>query len=478
MAGRLLADMRRWSPVVVAMLALAIGYAHWLAATRPIDDPDVWWVAAVGRDFLARGQIPHENYYSFIEPHHPWVMHEWLAALPFHLGLRALGPRFFPLLTLIFCAILIALVLSMTLGRTRRFEIGLAFAMLAIGFCAVVRPTPRVTQLALLFPLLLCALAFRPRFTWKMLLGAVLVEWLWANTHGSFPLGVVLLGVGALDQAVDRSRRLYATALAAAATLANPYGLALHRLVWEYFTAKSPTFERINHYIDEFSPVWRHPNSSEIFSLFLLLAVTLAALAKRRHLARSGLALVLIAMAVLHERHIMLAGAISCVLLPRIFDEELDEELAKPRRRAVGLLVAPALLLGLVTFGVLAHRRGPLDWMAEPELVRLGALLPPDAHAFVTFSGSSLVLYHQSQRGVRIYLDPRNDCYSAQTIDDGAALSSWRLVDQPMRDFLSRYDSEYALVPSNSRVARELAEDERWPEVASDGGWRLFHHKG
>jgi hypothetical protein len=471
---RLLAYVRRWSPLMVAPLVLLIGFTFWVAATRPIRDPDVWWVAAVGRDFLARGQLPHENYYSFVEPHHPWVMHEWLTALPFHLGLDALGPGFFALLTLVSCALKVALLLYMTIGRTRRIEVGLLFAALGVCCLPVAHPTPRVTQLALLFPLLLCAIAFRPRFTWKTLLAATLIECLWANTHGSFPVGVVLLGVSAIDQPVDRARRILAVALAAAVTLINPYGLALHRLVWDYFTAKSPTFDRINHYVVEFSPIWRYPDPAEIAGLVLVVLLTLAAVHKRRHLARCGLALVLVAMAVLHIRHVMLAGSIVCVLLPGVFDEES----VKPRLRMVTLMVAPALLVALVAFGVTAHRRGPLAWLHEPEVVRLGAMLPADARAYVAFSGSSVVLYHQSQRGVRIYLDPRNDCYSAPTLDTIYGLSDSAFPDRDKAlDLLSRTGSQYALVPSASRLAQTLTGEAQWPLVASDGAWRLFRHQ-
>jgi hypothetical protein len=470
-AERLSIAWRDLTPVFVALFCAVIVFVHWLAATHSIVDPDVWWVAAAGRDFLAHGRIPRENYYSFIEPHHPWVMHEWLPALPYYAGLRALGPGFFALVTVVSSALLVALILYMTLGRTRRFAVGFWLAALALSCFTFV--TPRVTQLAVLFPLLLCALAFRPRFGKGALAGVVLVEWLWANTHGSFPLGVALLVVAVLDEPADRSRRVAAVALAAAATLVNPYGLRLHGLVWGYFSAQSPTFERINHWIREFAPLWRHPEPTELFGLAVVLVLTLVAAARGRRLARAGLALALIAMAVMHERHAALAGTLICVLLPRAFDEERPT----PRTRAVALMVAPAFLFGLIAFGVTAHRRAPLDWIGEPELVRLGARLPPDARAFVTFSGSSLVLYHQAERGVRIYTDPRNDCYSAPALDAGFALSAERLGRARIDELLSRYHSEYALVPAGEPIADELAQDQRWPLLAADGGWRLFQRR-
>ncbi len=472
-AERLLAAARNLLPLMVALLVAAIVVLHWLAATHRVADVDVWWVAAVGRDFVARGHVPSENYYSFIEPHHPWVMHEWLPALPFYAGLRVLGPAFFALLTTVATAAVVALLLFMTIGRTRRFEVGFGLALLAVGCFTVV--TPRVTWLAVLFPLLLCALAFRPRFGHAALAGTVVIEWLWANTHGSFPIGVALLAVATVDAAADRRRRLAATLLAAAVTLVNPYGLGLHRLVWSYFAGKDPTFALIHHWISEFAPLWRHPDLLEVVGIVVTLGLTVVAAWRGRRRARCALAFVLIAMAVLHQRHVPLAGSIVCVLLASAYDEERE----RPRVGTVALMVVPALVIGLVAFGVTAHRRVALDWLSEPELVRLGAKLPPGARAFVTFSGSSLVLYHEAERGVRIYTDPRNDCYSAPTLEAGFSLSKDApLGPQRTRELLSRYGSEYALVPAEDPVARELAADQRWPLIAADGGWRLYRHQG
>ena len=38
------------------------------AAVRPIDDADVWWIAAAGRDALVRWAAPFSNHYSFTAP--------------------------------------------------------------------------------------------------------------------------------------------------------------------------------------------------------------------------------------------------------------------------------------------------------------------------------------------------------------------------------------------------------------------------
>ena len=59
------------------MLTLACAAAA-VIVRSPIGDPDVWWVAAAGREMLRTGGVLRHNLFSFTEPDHAWLMHEWL----------------------------------------------------------------------------------------------------------------------------------------------------------------------------------------------------------------------------------------------------------------------------------------------------------------------------------------------------------------------------------------------------------------
>jgi hypothetical protein len=83
--------------VVVAVVLVA---ATVLAAIKPVTDPDVWWVAAAGREILAHHAVPTENLFSFVDPSHPWVMHEWLFGPAYALALERFGPAAFGAITL------------------------------------------------------------------------------------------------------------------------------------------------------------------------------------------------------------------------------------------------------------------------------------------------------------------------------------------------------------------------------------------
>ena len=82
----------RWGTGVVLSVAMGLGL---VAGLYELHDPDVWWVAAAGRERLLHGALPTTNLFSFTDPSHPWVMHEWLLAVPYAWMLGRLGPPAF-----------------------------------------------------------------------------------------------------------------------------------------------------------------------------------------------------------------------------------------------------------------------------------------------------------------------------------------------------------------------------------------------
>ncbi len=59
--------------VVAAVLTVTL-----LLAWHPLEDLDIWFHLRAGTDQLAHGPLPAVNQYSFTEPRHPWLNHEWL----------------------------------------------------------------------------------------------------------------------------------------------------------------------------------------------------------------------------------------------------------------------------------------------------------------------------------------------------------------------------------------------------------------
>jgi tetratricopeptide (TPR) repeat protein len=67
-----------------ALTALVVMVTAGLLAWHPLEDLDIWFHDRAGADFLATGPLPAQNHYSFTEPTHAWLNHEWLFQLLAH----------------------------------------------------------------------------------------------------------------------------------------------------------------------------------------------------------------------------------------------------------------------------------------------------------------------------------------------------------------------------------------------------------
>ncbi len=419
--------------LVAALYATA---AVTVAAT-PLIDPDVWWVAAAGREMFANGRVPTQNVFSFVEPAHAWLMHEWLLGPPYAWALEHAGPCAFVAIALVALAADLAIVLAATLGRSRHVVAGLFMAFCAVGGFGSRFLSARPTGLALVFPMAIALLAFAPRFPVASVAAAAAIELVWTNAHGSFPLGIVLLALAAFDQKTDRAHRVAAVAAAAGVTGINPYGTALYGFVWNYFRGQDGIYREIHAHIVEFGTLvsaWGGtvgPANVAAFAVFLVLA--LFALLDRRHRLRAAFCVAMLILSSRQVRHLELAGLLTCFLLVPFVDD-LAERWRLPgiesrawRWRAAAVILVPACALGIGLFAYEHRHRSPEGWVSQgPDLVASIGEVPGGARLYAPFQWAGLAIWYGFPRGIEVFFDPRNDCYSAESFrefDAGAAFA-------------------------------------------------------
>jgi hypothetical protein len=454
------------------------------AAVRPICEPDVWWVAAAGRELLRTHAVPTQNLFSFVEPAHPWVMHEWLFGPLYALGLEYGGPAFFAAIALLAFAAQVALVLAGTVGRARHPTAGLLLAFVALLCFGSRFLSARPTGVALLLPLAMTMLAFAPAFGARSAVLAVGVELTWANAHGSFPLGVVLLLAGALEQRRDRRRRLAASAAAALVTMVNPYGWALYRFVWDYARGTDGIYRAIHAHIEEFGNVVREWGATvrplDALGLVLVGALAIGATLRPSHRVRGFLCLGLLAAACVHARHVELAGLIGCLLLVPVADDcvaawGLPAPAADWPRSATRLVLASTVSLGVAAFVLAAVSRSPERWIAPeaPPLALIDAV-PDGAHVVAPFAWSGMIIWYGFPRSVRVFYDSRNDCYSAGTFETFLAFDAAHSHPERAREGLDSWGADAVLVSQRGPLARHLDHERDWVLAASTDSWRLY----
>jgi hypothetical protein len=465
------------------------------AAVRPVDDPDVWWMAAAGRDFLATGRMPTHNGYSFAEPGHPWVMHEWLHAPLYAWGLDRFGPSFFALVAALLGVATFALVCASTIGRARHpLGATLLGVVTVIAFGKrFLTARPSSTSLALLA--LFVAIAFGRRFGWKHLVAASAVELVWANAHGSFPMGIALLLMRAAieQESLTRVRVILAAVVAGAATFVNPYGSALHALVLAYLVGdRGGTFSAIHAHIAEFRPIWRDIGGvvgvPEWAGLSSMAALTLAAMADRRHRLRALFCTGLLGLAISHVRHVEQFGIVSAMLLAPYVDDRFGAWGARPlahSERPPGLrsafAVVPGLAIALLLHVAARRARSATDWidasLGGSDLPDLVAELPEGARTYVPFRSAGLVIWLGSPRAIAILIDPRNDCYGRDALEEGFRLSDRDLRASEASSILDRWGVDHVLVPPEEPLGGLLRGAEGWAAVSQRGSWSSFARK-
>jgi hypothetical protein len=252
----------------------------------PVANNDIWIHLTTGRYLLQHGHLPATDPYSYTAADHPYVAHEWLAAVLFRLSYDAAGVAGM----IIFKALLVAATCVLLLLAARRLHGRLAVFLPTLT-AALYIASPRFVERPHVFSYLLTALylwvllTFRENSDWRWLWVIPPAQILWANLHGGWVVGIALVAVFALGEGIAyaRGRWLEGTreqaptacnvvllsALLPAcvvATLVNPYGARLLRFPFEL---ESLGFVRESNF--EWHPSY-HPsfNTTTMFALYLL----------------------------------------------------------------------------------------------------------------------------------------------------------------------------------------------------------------
>ena len=169
-------------------------------------DPDMWWHLKVGQDLLA-GIFPYRDIYTWSMPAYPWVDHEWLTDVLIYVvqhtfGLVGLGLVFIGVTVSAYMlaartGALIHQQLSpdAALSNSASWRLGAVVAIVGV-FINLEIIGARAQMISLL------GFSAVTYWIWQYLTGErkslwifVPVFWLWANLHGGFTLGLMVVGL-------------------------------------------------------------------------------------------------------------------------------------------------------------------------------------------------------------------------------------------------------------------------------------------
>jgi hypothetical protein len=434
----------------VGVLLVAVGA---LVSSAPLSDSSFFTHLATGRIIWDGGGFPHHDPYTFTAAGEPWVVQSWLASVLYAgledlLGLQAVRL----LLAATGGAITAALWALTRPAGTLTGRLLVALPALAVGLDGW-SERPLLFGLACLGAALLAAEGhLDPRWLLP-------VTWVWANVHGSWPLGVVALGLLALGRRLDggdpavelRSLAWMAGGLALA--IANPYGPRLLAFPIELLGRREALAE-----LQEWQPPTFGRPSEQFF--LLLVAVAVLALVKRRSW-RAALPLVVFVVAAATGARNVLPAAL--VLVPgAAWGLAGFGSIAADRpHRLAGRLAALGGVVGALTV-LVAVTGEPLQEGAYPvaadRWLRDNGLSPVD-HRVVAREVVGNWWELRDGPTQHVFIDDRIEVVPLAVVLDHAALLDG---DEGWQAILARYGAEAVLWEADAPLAAELADDPAW----------------
>lgn len=259
---------RLWAFLAVALPTLA-------ALIASLSSVDLAYQLRAGAEVLDGRGIPTVDTWTFTAAGTPWVDQQWGAQVLLALVYRAAGWTGLVVLR----AALVAAIFGCLFEIGRRRGLGLrraAWLTLAafVIAAAALGLRPQIMGMALfaLTLLLVSDRSLHPGRLWAI----PLIVLIWANVHGSFFLGPLVVGLAWLEDLHDRmdrpNRTLLVAAIAAAAACVTPSGPA----VWAYAIGLS-TNPQVTARISEWQPTSFHDLPGIVFFGSVLGVVALLA---------------------------------------------------------------------------------------------------------------------------------------------------------------------------------------------------------
>jgi hypothetical protein len=300
---------------------------------------------------------------------------------------------------------------------------------------------------------------------------------LWANVHASVILApcsaLLAAGAGAFARrGIDAEvrRALGVAGLAAAATLATPYGVRL----WSYAFGLAFGANPARAHLD----VWR-PLSFDIAGSVtavlpgLLILLCCGVVAKRRYAAELAIAALCFALTLLHARYAMFLVVAWAPLIARSLENRTALGAVAGRRPAAPVfalvpLAIYALFAAVPVLRVPAEGRGP--WQAAAALASEQHL---QGNAYAPYVWAAYL--HERGLPLRLLIDAHGDPFPRDVWDDHLALQD---LHPNWRDVLSRRQIGVVILPVDAPLAQALLGEPAWRRMGERSGIVAFARRG
>lgn len=464
-------------PTAATAVGMLFVLAGVLLGFRSLVDNSFFTHLQTGRLILSDGFFSNDPYTFTSASSDEWVVQSWFASIVYAVLERVGGGVAIQIVRAITTGALawLAWDLSSSVGsESPEHDSGTTtiLARLAAVVPAVLVGIIAWSERPLIFSLVFLALTLRTanRDVSPKPLAVVGLLWIWM--HGSFPLGVALLGALAVGARLDGRRPVRELKALGWLTLgivvggaANPFGL---KLLW-FPIALLQRGEVLGH-IREWKPL--HP-SYHIAQLFLVgAALMLVALVRLRSFRAAAAGLLFLVAAVMSIRNITVATIVFIPIIAEGFrgvgatpDSRRSEWTEKTTvLAAVGIVfISLASIFTQPTWNVERYPIDALDWLETENILDTD---DPVRFAHPDYVGNFIELRYDAK--VPTYIDDRYEFHSLELVNDYLSLF---FAEDDWEAALDRYDIDIVLWEENTSLADALEDNPSWDLIHEEGDW-------
>ena len=437
----------------------------------------MWWHLKLGEIIWDSGSLPETDEFSFTTNEHPWVAHQWLAEVSIYLFYKV-GHRQMLLGWLcLFGSALVALLYWLCSAYSGNAKVALLGGLIGWFFTTVslaIRPLI-LGHIFLVVELLILHFARRRNHRWLWVLPPLFA--LWVNCHGSFALGLLVLGIFAFCSFIQFQSGLLVSerwegpartllvsifVLSALALFANPIGVKLVTYPLDLLLKQKDNLGNITE--------WRSLNFHNIrgVAVFGLAGVMILIVLVRKKVFRLEELLLIVlglGLAARHQRMMAVFGILAapsfCRLLAdlwRGYDPNRDHRVVNASLMAVATVL---VVVGFPTVEKIERQIETANPVGAVDFIRRNSLSGPMLNDYAW--GGYLIWAAPEEK---VFIDGRADIFDWTGVL-GKYLR-WYAVSEDPNLLLEEYCIQYCLLRKTARVANVLPYLPGWEKVYED----------
>jgi hypothetical protein len=479
--------IRAGTSFLAVLTLILIAFQFIFAMYKPdLNDPDIWWHMRNAQYLFQNHHFPRQDMYSFTVTGQPWVNTEWLSEIPFYLAYQTFGLAGLKSLSFFVLDVIFLLLLYICYQESRNFKASAVSCYFAT-LLATVSFGPRTILFGYVYLLLMLIILqrFRQRGTAPLWIIAPLFL-LWANTHGSWSLGLILFFLISVSGLVDgcwgrveshrwtkpQLRNLVLVGAASVGALfVNPYGW---RLVYYPFDLAFRQRLNIAH-VQEWISVDFHDTRGKL-TLLLIIGLLLAAFFRNRRWTLAEVLVLLFALysGLTYIRFLVLLGLVAAPILAQALDffPPYRPELETPRVNVVVLLA----IIGVMVYfwPRQAAIRHSIEETYPAAILPYLQAHPPQGNVLNFYLWGGYLGWHNPQ--FKDFVDSRVDIFEyAGVLKDYLDLLGVDAVERRPDSLLDKYKIQYVLFPPSDSSNPLLAGGNLVYVLEHDSRWKVLY---